>query len=463
MDGAAYDLLQRAKCRLIMKEPFYGTIAMMFEFKESKHIPTMGVSIVSNGMVKCIYSPDFVKGLSLEQLYAVIMHECEHIIRMHPVREENRNHDGMNIAADFTINGKRSNPTCAYKEEGSSPIVPMEDGCFIPEDWPANENMETYYTMLPRCKKCDNIVPWDHKTGKASDKHKCGQNQSQQGQGQGQNQSQNQGQSSGGAGQQQGQGQGQGNMPDGVEVCPGCGRPYKPNGDYGGSDGAGGKLIDDHSTWRESDVSEDEARQIVKQIVDQAASNSQGNVPGHLKEFIDALNKPVVRWREIMRRFLGRHSGGCRKTYARRNRRYDQFGLKGASHHAVATLGVIIDTSGSISSDDLRQFFAEIEAISSKTKTWVLQWDTGLCDFQKRYRRGDWKTIEVKGRGGTAMDKSQDWVVDNNIPADAVIMLTDGYTGWRKEKMPMPFFVCLTTDTEDSLPDYAEHVKMPKR
>jgi len=59
------------------------------------------------------------------------------------------------------------------------------------------------------------------------------------------------------------------------------------------------------------------------------------------------------------------------------------------------------------------------------------------------------------------MNESQDWVIENQIPADAVIMLTDGYTPWRKDPMPMPFFVCLTTDREIDLPDYAEHIKMP--
>ena len=69
--------------------------------------------------------------------------------------------------------------------------------------------------------------------------------------------------------------------------------------------------------------------------------------------------------------------------------------------------------------------------------------------------------MEIKGRGGTLMDGAQDWVIENKIEAEAVIMLTDGLTPWRQDPMPMPFFVCLTADTEGSLPDYAEHIKMP--
>jgi len=217
-------------------------------------------------------------------------------------------------------------------------------------------------------------------------------------------------------------------------------------------------LMDDHGMWNDSDVSQDEARQIVRQIVEQAMSNSQGNVPGHLKEILEELNKPIVRWREVIRRFLGRHCGGCRRTHARRNRRFDQFGLKGTSHHAVATVGVIVDTSGSIGTEELKQFFAEIESIGSKTKTWVIQWDAEFKGMHKRYRRGDWKKIEIKGRCGTRMDLAQEYVIHEKIPADAIVMLTDGETPWRKDPMPMPLFVCLTADND--IPPYAEKVKM---
>lgn len=410
-----------------MREAFYGTCAAMFEFKESQHIPTMGVCIKNNGLVACYYNPEFLKTLNLKQLYAIIKHECEHIIRLHPVREESREHSAFNIATDMAINGHRSNPTCAYKEEGREPVVPTDEGCYIPEDWPEHENAETYYNMLPKCPKCNNVVPWDPQTGKAAQQNQSKDKDKDQDKDQ--------------------------------HVCPGCGRSFRPSGDCRDGKGNGGQLMDDHGTWKDSDVSEDEARQIVKQIVEQAASNSQGNVPGHLKEFIDKLVKPVVRWREIIRRFLGRHVGGCRRTFSRRNRRHDIFGIKGVSHHAVATLGVIVDTSGSIGSDDLRQFFAEIEAIGSKTKTWVLQFDAKFQSFHKHYRRGDWKKIPIAGRGGTKMDLAQEWVIENKIPANAVIMLTDGETPWREEPMPIPFFVCLTKENE--VPDYAEHIVMP--
>ena len=201
----AYEHLQKAKCRLIMKEPFYGTITMQFEFKETKAVPTMGVRIVNAGVIQALYNPDFILTLNLEQLYSLLIHECEHIIRLHPVRIETRNHSGWNIAADMAINGKRSNPTCAYKEEGKKPVVVSEDGCFIPEKWDAAKSSEYYYEKLPKCEECGEVMPWDHETGEAREFEDEGDGS----------------ENDGGEGEGQ-EGEGQGGSGDG-EPCPDCG------------------------------------------------------------------------------------------------------------------------------------------------------------------------------------------------------------------------------------------------
>jgi predicted metal-dependent peptidase len=148
-------------------------------------------------------------------------------------------------------------------------------------------------------------------------------------------------------------------------------------------------------------------------------------------------------------------------TWSRRNRRRDEFGIKGVSHHATSKLGVIIDTSGSICSDELKQFFAEIEAISYRAKTWILQWDAGFQDYAAKYRRGDWKNIQIKGRGGTDMAAAVQWVVDNKVQADAVVLLTDGYTPW-PEKTPFPMIFCVTDENQvENAPEWGTrcHVK----
>jgi predicted metal-dependent peptidase len=159
-----------------------------------------------------------------------------------------------------------------------------------------------------------------------------------------------------------------------------------------------------------------------------------------MKSAIEELNKPVVRWRELLRIYLGKHCGNKRHTYARRNRRYRQFGIKGESHHAAATATVIVDTSGSISTEEIQQFFGEIESILYRTTVTLVQCDAVVHHCAK-YKRGDWRKIEVKGRGGTNMVAAFDYIEKNQAVGDVVILLTDGETPWPEDRGYPSIFV----------------------
>ena len=229
-------------------------------------------------------------------------------------------------------------------------------------------------------------------------------------------------------------------------------------------------MMDDHGIWQESDASPEEARQIVRDMVQQARNQAKGNTPGHLKEAIEALNDPIVPWRAVLKQFQARHLGNRRHTFARRNRRRDAFGIKGVSRHAAARLSILIDTSGSISQDDLRQFFTEIEEITHRTKVNILMWDVAFCDFIPKYRRGDWRKIGVTGRGGTgSFDEAQDWLVKQGVMGDALIFLTDGCMN--KEDFPkmkgVPIIVVLTKggaeeQTKEMVEKHIQVLKMDK-
>jgi len=417
--------LMACRCRLMTCEPWYGHFAMQMVWypNEMNWLPeakrTMGVRIVNGGEIQCIYYPPFVDSLTMKELYGVIQHEIEHIVRCHCVRSGCREPEPWNIAADMCCNGARNKPRIGYLEESSNnTILPFKgEIVWIPTDWPQDGTAEAYYERLMK-----------NRTGGGGGKGK-GKGKGQQGQGNDPN-------------GQQGQGDGDGD--DG---------PAEYN--YGG---VSGRAIDDHSTWNQSDVSADEARQIVKNAVDAVAEKAQGHVPGHLAEVLKELGKPVVRWRELLRRYLGKHVGNHRTTYSRRNRRHDQFGLPGISRHAAANVNVIIDTSGSVGTRELEQFFAEIDMISARAKVMVLQWDHAFQGY-KVYRRGDWKGFKVHGRGGTDMAAPVEWLCENRLVADVQVMLTDGHCNWAKNKK-FPFITVITTDQPGPGWGHCVHLKM---
>lgn len=432
MATAQSEKLMKARCRLVTCEPFYGhfCISMVWTPSDMPWQPneaskTMGVRILSTGIIECLYYPPFVENMTLEECYAVIQHEIEHLVRCHCIRRGSRDPLAHNIACDFTVNGRKNNPRIGYVsfDNNNTKIIPMKDElCWIPQDWPDNETSEYYYDRLEKMKI---------KVGCPT----CGKGGKGQGNGGGSGKGQS---SESGKGQSSESGAQQG-------TCPACGNSYRrSSGEHGTSVETieVGRVLDDHSVWDQSEVSADEARQIVKDVTDQAIQKSQGHVPAHLQDAVKALNKPVVRWRELLRHYLGRHVGNHRLTHSRRNRRHDRFGVPGVSHHAAATVNVIVDTSGSISQKELGQFFGEIEAMSARAKVYVLQWDAAFQGFDL-YRRGDWKKFKIKGRGGTDMAAPVEYLVTNKLVADCQVMLTDGYCNWASEK-PFPMITVIT-------------------
>lgn len=387
--------LMKARCRLLSVEPWYGSFLMLMFFKERPSVGTMGVRFINGGQVECSYNKEFTDNLDIKQLYGVLKHEVEHIVRLHPARRGDKQHYVFNVAADMCINGKRQRPKCCYDADGDI-VVPMETAVWVPKDWDDNLTAEEYYKKL----------------FKESEKN-------------------------GGGGV-------------GAEGCGGVGAE--------GSLGDFGDVMDDHGVWSENEVGADEARQAVKDMCDQATARAAGTAPGHLSDAIKDLEKPIVKWQQIFRNFTGRWCGNRRKTYARRNRRYDQFGTPGVSHHAAATVSIIVDTSGSISKKDLGQFFGEIDAIAHKTKVGVLQWDTKFCAFNE-YKRNDWKKIEIKGRGGTShFDEALQWLIEHGVVGDACVFFTDGYLAddWPQNR-GIPMIFVITTDQPG--PTWAEDGK----
>ncbi len=142
--------LEKARCLLLAHEPWYGHAAMMMAWDASSRLDTMGVRVDAMGEVQCLYNPAFVSGLSLLELYAVIQHEIEHVVRCHCIRASGSHPVAWNIAADMVVNGCSDAPRIGYRaDEFSLPVIPHRDSiAWIPPDWSPDENVEHYYGRL---------------------------------------------------------------------------------------------------------------------------------------------------------------------------------------------------------------------------------------------------------------------------------------------------------------------------
>ena len=85
---------------------------------------------------------------------------------------------------------------------------------------------------------------------------------------------------------------------------------------------------------------------------------------------------------------------------------------------------VAIDTSGSVSNDELVEFFNEIRHIhKTGTEITVLQCDTQINSIEKYNPKKD---IKVQGRGGTEFDPVLEYYNKNNKKFTCLVYLTDG-------------------------------------
>ena len=367
------DQLAKASKDLMLKEPFYGLFLIMLNKQwNNSAVPTAGVS--RNGINYQLYlNTEFWDSLTEPQRLGLLKHEVLHIGFFH-ITDFNHLSDQLmaNIAQDIEIN--------QYIAPENLPPGPQ-----LPENFPelqleAKKGCLYYYEKLTAAKK---------KPG----------------------------------------------------TCPNLDKMIACHGGGGGScpvpvpgKGQVDVQIPDHSTWGEFDEL-DEATQklvrvqtehIIKEVADQV-QKSRGTVPGEFAEILKRIldvPPPKFDWKGYLRRFIG----GSEKTYTKKtrrkhNKRYEEnpgMKIKPKTHILVA-----IDTSGSVSTNELKEFMNEIHHIhKSGTEVTVCQCDSAISHIEKYNPRSG--EIKIHGRGGTSFDPVIEYYNDNTRRYTCLVYFTDG-------------------------------------
>lgn len=179
----------------------------------------------------------------------------------------------------------------------------------------------------------------------------------------------------------------------------------------------------DHSLWGESEIEKALLKERVKQLVAEAARKTRqsGHMTASDELLVSRLFENTMDWRQVLSRFASSLiSTKIDTSRKKRNRRYGiaQPGMiKTESLH----IGVAIDTSGSISDDQLQQFMAEIRNISKYAVVNVVEADS---EVKSAYLFDPKKEYTVKGRGGTAYQPAFDFF-NENLEIDALIYFGD--------------------------------------
>jgi predicted metal-dependent peptidase len=153
---------------------------------------------------------------------------------------------------------------------------------------------------------------------------------------------------------------------------------------------------------------------------------SRGTVPGEIKELIKNFNvfeQPKFDWKGYIRRFIGRSVKVYTKKLRRKfNKRFeDNPGLKIKQKKHIL---VAVDTSGSVSTDELKEFFSEVHHMhKTGCDVTVVQCDTAISDIRP-YKQSN--EIALHGRGGTSFEPVIEYYDANQKKYTCLIYFTDG-------------------------------------
>jgi predicted metal-dependent peptidase len=100
---------------------------------------------------------------------------------------------------------------------------------------------------------------------------------------------------------------------------------------------------------------------------------------------------------------------------------------KGQIPQRTIKLAIAIDTSGSVSNEDLQEFIAEMKSIQKcyRNETWILECD---AEVQKKYLLRPYSKIDTKfkGRGGTAYEPIFNAIEkEQKLKPDLLVYFTD--------------------------------------
>lgn len=223
----------------------------------------------------------------------------------------------------------------------------------------------------------------------------------------------------------------------GKGYCGGCAGHPQPGEPEGGKSEEG-----------RSEAEMERFRKESAAMVKEMASKDRGLVPDSLQRWAEELLKPAtIPWREklarIVRGAVAYKSGASDLTFTRMSRRQAGVGygvgrpVIPALHAPVPNVAVCVDTSGSMSSDDLAAALSEVQGVLAATGSNVtfLACDAAVHGI-KVVKDVHEAAAMLKGGGGTAMAPAMTAIEKLRPIPSIAIFLTDGYI----DQPPEPSF-----------------------
>jgi predicted metal-dependent peptidase len=177
-------------------------------------------------------------------------------------------------------------------------------------------------------------------------------------------------------------------------------------------------------------------RDEIKEAVLAAASaeaNGAGNIPLGVRKIIENLTAPKMNWRELLRMQL-ESTIKSDYTWMRASRKgwHMDAVMPGRKPDELIDIAIMIDASGSIDGQMLKDFLSETAGIMEQFNSYkihVATFDTRVYNPQQ-FDSENLDSIadyEVDGGGGTDFDCMYEYLKEADIQPKRLVVFTDGY------------------------------------
>ena len=383
--------IEKALKRLLIKEPFYGLFCLSLPKNVTRKVETLCVG--KNGInCELFINPDFWAEHTDDEQIALLKHELSHICLQHMFMSESFSDPRtFNLAADLEVNSYIQNlpqSACIASKFGLEP----------------EQGTKYYYEELTKDQKAQAKNPQKPCNGGQGN-----QNQ-QQSPSPSKSSTQNSEASQDGNSQE---GESKQQYPDSAKGC---------------------KPIDSHDKWKDFREAPEAVKQLMQSTINttlkqtaEQVEKQRGTIPGELREVIEKLRKKkpeIFNWKKYFRRLLGSiYDVNIKSTRRKESKRFE--GAAGIQHRKKVSMLVAVDTSGSVSTKELNDFFAEIDYIyKAGAKITLIECDSRI----NKITEYDGKNIpEILGRGGTDFNPPVKYYLKHRKEYASLVYFTDGY------------------------------------
>lgn len=371
---------------MILDKPFLGALVLRLPMVQAD---AKWCRTTATDARAFYYNAQYIEGLTLDQTQFILAHEALHCALSHFARREHRARHRWDLACDLAINpllikdGLKPPPGALYLDQF--------EGMTAEEIYPSIADMDEETETLDQ-----HLYDNEDSSG-----------------------SRGSGQSGSGSSQEQ---SGQGERPE-AEIEPNRGGAPQPK-----------------------PLSETEREQLSVQWQQRLAGAAQqalraGKLGGGLARLVDHLLQPQLPWRMLLAKYMTAVSRDD-YNYSRPSRREGTAILPSLRSSQVDVV-VVLDTSGSVSADEIREFMSEVDAIKGQVRARVT---LHACDAELA-KDGPWEyepweefklPRDFTGGGGTRFTPVFQWAHGRDRQPDLLVYFTDAQGEFPDQEPPFP-------------------------